>query len=618
MREHVPSHPPTREEIARTIFVGNIPAGVANGAIERLLRAVGSLRRWIRASDSSGKECDFGFAEFEDAESLETAAEILPDTQVPAHKPESDDSDTVKRVKLLVVVDEESRKYAAEWKAKRDESEQTSTDRIEAARTGLERVVSAMFDRSGGEGDDDNEMKDIEADPTASAGGDVTNIPLSGTDDLADIPADVREIVIGEIAAFRERSNKRDIELVRRDDEMGRNHRRNRHGSPGHGANGIPTRPRDRTGRTQPGVKTTDSLGAITIADRAAVDALESWLGSDNETDASDSELENQRQAKKNAELEKGYLDQERRWLNRERSRAAALEREGGRDREATKTLDRRIEAMAKFLREYDDDETKTHGTDDYHRDRGVWVRKRTAFRGRESAADEIDRATERAEVAEATKQTEQARDMADSFLSEQADAIESKRKAAATTTAAAGPGLGRIKLKLGAAAASKGSVAPRRIGVEVEGLLEDGEDTEVQVKRTLRPIEFDDHDDGRAGNDMTEDERKEAARSLAAEIPTEKDGLWAWPIRWECVSDDIISHQLVPFVEKKIVEFLGVQEQMIVDVVEDHVRKHGSAAELVTLLDEVLDEDAEVLVRKLWRMVIFFSESAKRGLSGL
>jgi hypothetical protein len=28
------------------------------------------------------------------------------------------------------------------------------------------------------------------------------------------------------------------------------------------------------------------------------------------------------------------------------------------------------------------------------------------------------------------------------------------------------------------------------------------------------------------------------------------------------------------------------------------------------------LDEEAEVLVRKLWRMVIFFSESEKRGLS--
>jgi len=30
----------------------------------------------------------------------------------------------------------------------------------------------------------------------------------------------------------------------------------------------------------------------------------------------------------------------------------------------------------------------------------------------------------------------------------------------------------------------------------------------------------------------------------------------------------------------------------------------------------QALDEEAEVLVRKLWRMLIFFSESEKRGLS--
>jgi hypothetical protein len=29
------------------------------------------------------------------------------------------------------------------------------------------------------------------------------------------------------------------------------------------------------------------------------------------------------------------------------------------------------------------------------------------------------------------------------------------------------------------------------------------------------------------------------------------------------------------------------------------------------------LDEEAEVLVKKLWRMIIFFSESEKKGLSG-
>jgi hypothetical protein len=80
--------PPTREEIARTIFIANITEGMGGDAgLERILRAVGSLRRWTRAYDADNKPCTFGFAEFDDAESLETASEVLQNVQVPLKKP---------------------------------------------------------------------------------------------------------------------------------------------------------------------------------------------------------------------------------------------------------------------------------------------------------------------------------------------------------------------------------------------------------------------------------------------------------------------------------------------------------------------------------------------------
>jgi len=79
--------PPTREEIARTIFIGNITEGVGGDeGLERILRTAGNLRRWTRATDADNKPCKFGFAEYEDAESLETAAEIFKDVQVPVKK----------------------------------------------------------------------------------------------------------------------------------------------------------------------------------------------------------------------------------------------------------------------------------------------------------------------------------------------------------------------------------------------------------------------------------------------------------------------------------------------------------------------------------------------------
>jgi hypothetical protein len=153
-----------------------------------------------------------------------------------------------------------------------------------------------------------------------------------------------------------------------------------------------------------------------------------------------------------------------------------------------------------------------------------------------------------------------------------------------------------------------------RRTVAEVECLLEDEEDADTTMKRPLIAIKF---DTAGEGSGLTDEERAQAARQLAADIPSDKEGLWKWEVNWEFVDESVLGEQLKPFVEKKIVEYLGVQEQMLVEVVEEHIRKRGSPQELVEQLEGALDEEAEVLVKKLWRMIIFFSESEKRGLSG-
>ena len=79
--------PSTKEEIIRTIFVGGITEGAGGDeGIERILRAAGSLRRWTRATDADDKACKFGFAEYEDPESLSTAIEVLRDVEVPVKR----------------------------------------------------------------------------------------------------------------------------------------------------------------------------------------------------------------------------------------------------------------------------------------------------------------------------------------------------------------------------------------------------------------------------------------------------------------------------------------------------------------------------------------------------
>ncbi|KAI9839206.1 MAG: hypothetical protein M1819_003199 [Sarea resinae] len=648
--------PPTKEELVRTVFVGGITEGVGgDDGVERILRSAGNLRRWNRALDADNKPCRFGFAEFEDVESLGTAVEVLKDIEVPVKrqspnavkKEEDGDAKEPEKSTLLVIVDENSLNYLEQYQASRgDEDPAVLQARLDGAKANLAKVLhdisypSALAqtgDFSALDKDGDTAMQDGEIKPDGTLA-EVVTIPLSVDDELSDIPAEMRETVAQEIANFRERSNRRDVERLKREEEAealersrgASGPRASRLASPppsapsgpAGGANGVPVGPRDRGIQGAPsGPKgfqghqiPRDYQKGVSFVNGSGINGAASagWINrEDEDSDASDEELERRRKDKKEAELEKLYLDQERRWLNRERSRTAAVEREKIREKEDEGRLALEKEAVAKRLREWDDDVEASRKVEEYYADRSMWIRNRLAFRTREIELDEHDRAAEDRELARDSAQKEHARGMADQFLARQAEELE--RSHAAPSREAPQ----RFKLSLGAAAAAQkahtATQAPRRSAAEVEGLLEDEEDVDASTKRTLVPIQF---DSAAEASGLSDEERAQAARQLAADIPSDKDGLWKWPVRWEFVDETVLGEQLRPFVEKKIVEYLGVQEQMLVEVVEEHVRKRGAPGDLVDALEGALDEEAEVLVKKLWRMIIFFSESEKRGLS--
>ncbi|CAG8883946.1 unnamed protein product [Penicillium nalgiovense] len=631
--------PPTREEIVRTLFIGGITEGAGgDDGIERILRSTGLLRRWIRATDADEKPCRFGFAEYEDPESLEVAVEILKDVEVPVKR--QTPAPKVMRNKRLkkasfwcVVVDEGTLTYLEQFESSRAEQDPEDRQaRFTAARKNLDNVLSSLFhptaplqreevsalDREG-----DSEMKDAEV----AKDGEVVTIPITIEDELADIPPEMRANVAKEISAFRERSNRRDIERMKREEEIEAMERARNSGSrinrlasppvsapsgPAAGINGIPLGPRDRNVLNAPsgpkafGVQIPkDYQKGVSFVNGGSLNGV-SIDREGEDSDASDEEIERRRQDRLKAEQEKQFSDLERRWLSRERSRTAALEREKKREDEEDEKLQAAHDEMEARLGAWNDDIEDSRKAVDYYADRSAWLRNRASFRSREANIDEADRAAEERERVQSAKQQEQARGMADDFLARQAKELETRPQEAPREPQ-------RFKLSLGAAAQKAQAATSRRAMADVEGLLEDEEEPATTTRRPLIPIKFDSAAEA-AG--LTDEERAQAARQLAAEIPAEKEGLWNWAVKWEFVDDTVISDQLKPFVEKKIVEYLGVQEQMLVDVVEEHVRKRGSPQELVEQLAEALDEEAEVLVRKLWRMIIFCSESEKRGLS--
>ncbi|KAH0534216.1 hypothetical protein FGG08_007192 [Glutinoglossum americanum] len=636
--------PPTKEEVLRTIFVGNIKNDiVSDEEVEKILWVAGNLRKWSRVTDADGKKCTFGFAEFEDAESLDTAVEVLKDIQVPVRRRTSGEQvkqgggEGAETAKLLVLVDEGSLDYLQQFHRDRGpEDPITAQTRLDSARMELSNVLADIADPSKSQqvqvakdGDGDTPM--VDEDKVTAPQPEIVTIPLTIDDELADIPAEMRETVAAEIAAFRDRSNRRDLERLKREEEIESMERARNFGGqrvsrlaspppqgapsgPAGGTNGIPVGPRDRGVQGAPvGPKAfqgqqipRDYQKGVAFVN-GGINGGVGWSKQDDEdTDASDEELERRKKEKKNADLEKLYLDQERRWLNRERSRTLALDREKARDAEDELREKLERDAMTKRLRDWNDDVETTKKSEEYYLDRSMWIRNRALFKQRETEMDERDRAAEEREAQKEKEKRDQARGMADQFLARQAEEIE--RNAQATREPA------RFKLSLGAAAQKAQAAAnPRRTVAEVEGLLEDEEESSATAKRTLVPIKF---DSAAEAQGLSDEEREQAVRQLAAEIPSEKDGLWKWAVKWEFVDEAVVAEKLKPFVERKIVEYLGVQEQMLVEVVEDHIRKRGGPQELVMELEGALDEEAEVLVKKLWRMIIFFSESEKRGLS--
>ncbi|KAF1976377.1 hypothetical protein BU23DRAFT_551839 [Bimuria novae-zelandiae CBS 107.79] len=609
-----PVHPPTREEIARTIFVGNIPASLGDVNVERILETAGSFTRFIRAKDANDKPQTFGFAEYGDAQSLRVAMELFEDVQVPTKRQtpgEKKERDEVETTKLQIVIDDASVKYAQDW-TKSDDEERTQF-RLDSAKESLNQVLASLFNPP------DVPQADLAGDTAMmDANGNDDNpdivqidITASGEDDLSDIPAEMRETVAAEIAAFRDRSNQRDLERLRKEEEVA-NEGRGGRDSLGGGANGVPVGPRaDRGVQGAPsGPKGSqfprDYQGNMKFVNGEALINGGILKREDDVDSASDSEIEERRKKKLNAELDAAYERELNRWLKQEGRAVSSLERIYNASKNKEEEEQKARQRVAEYLKNFDDDEEEARRGHLYYRDHGAYIRERQRFLAREERGDAIDREEEEREMASRQKQKADARDQADAFLNAQAEEM-------LRAQAAREPERG-FKISLGAAAKKLDQKsAPRRTAADVENLLEDEETTDPAEtkKRTLVPINF----DAAVRANLTQEEIEDAQKQLARDIPADKDGLWNWPVSWEHLPDKNIDEDIKKWAANKVLDLLGLQEDMIVETIVDHLRSHGSAESLVESLDPVLEDEAEGLVKKLWRMVIYYSETEKRGI---
>jgi hypothetical protein len=243
-------------------------------------------------------------------------------------------------------------------------------------------------------------------------------------------------------------------------------------------------------------------------------------------------------------------------------------------------------EAMLARLSKWDDDLEAERMVEEYYRDRQLWARKRVEYRRKEKEKDDRDREAEEREL---TTDKSRAAALADSFLEQQAFEINVKAPSGAQPL--------RLRMTRENIKTAQASPAKRSVD-EVEGLLEEDDETEnykpSAKKRMLIPIEYD-------GEESREDKtaQQERLRAVVASIPSDKKGLWEYPVQWDqldsvSLSQFVINMQSIldgkirPFATKKVIEAFGVQEQEIIDFVVEHISSRGSAETLVKELEMV------------------------------
>uniref|UniRef100_A0A7N0ZZ27 RNA-binding protein 25 n=1 Tax=Kalanchoe fedtschenkoi TaxID=63787 RepID=A0A7N0ZZ27_KALFE len=105
-------------------------------------------------------------------------------------------------------------------------------------------------------------------------------------------------------------------------------------------------------------------------------------------------------------------------------------------------------------------------------------------------------------------------------------------------------------------------------------------------------------------------------AKQLIDTIPKTKEELFSSKINWTVYDQHNLHERMRPWISKKITEFLGEEEATLVDYIVSSTQEHVKAAQMLELLQSILDDEAEMFVLKMWRMLIFEIKKVETGLA--
>ena len=111
---------------------------------------------------------------------------------------------------------------------------------------------------------------------------------------------------------------------------------------------------------------------------------------------------------------------------------------------------------------------------------------------------------------------------------------------------------------------------------------------------------------------DSGSDDKRKHIKTLIDKIPTDKKALFDYKIEWDLVDNILLEKRLRPWVSKKSAEYIGEPEPTLSDFICTKVLAGSSPKAVLEDVQMVLDDEAEVFVVKLWRLLIYEIENKK------
>lgn len=316
--------------------------------------------------------------------------------------------------------------------------------------------------------------------------------------------------------------------------------------------------------------------------------------------------VERERDARKRERDEREYREMEKEWETREREKERLRER---RDREEKKERERQIDLELN----YDEEEDRK--------------RRKAGKRRKEREREEQDDAEDRhREVDEEQARREEERMKQDEELRRQEEASYSSAQSSRAEEDAErtggvkrgydasfaddtenghtpiSPDSSDQRIKLGLRISAPTLKKPTKLGV-TPGFNPDEEQNSLTnpKRKKLVPLE------PMRTEEQLKKEREDEAKQIVAMIPASKTDLFSYQLDWDIVDEaGIVPKKMKSWVTKKIVEYLGEEEATLIEFVLAKMANHMAPQEILDQLAFVLEDEAEVFVIKLWRMLIF------------